>query len=133
METIGICSKIKNVYNFVGGETDNGICYKNMNAWYNNTDEVIYIGEYELGAFANKEVPYKSLWTKNKWLKYVKEHIADTYPYEKEMVQCKQFIEYIAERCLDLADWQDLTTILFDLDDDETWIIDNWLEYKLNH
>ena len=52
---------------------------------------------------------------------------------KKKWFNVKNLLNTLQKDCLELADWQDLTTILFDLDDDETWIIDNWLEYKLNH
>ena len=132
MENIGsYFKKPKGCYQFIGGQTENGVCYKNINAWFNNTNEIIYISESDLIDYENKQTKYTELWTKKKWVKYVKEYIASNYIDDVEMLQCNEFIELIAFDCLCEADWQDLFTILEDFDYNNNWITDNWENYKL--
>lgn len=134
METLGICIKQpKGCYKFIGGITNNGICYKNIDAWTNNTNEVIYISELDLADYANKRIKYTDLWTKKKWLKYVKDYIINNYDDEVEISQCDEFIELIAYDCLCEVDWQDLSTILEEFDYNDNWILDGWEEFKLKH
>ena len=46
-----------------------------------------------------------------------------------DLVRDNGYIEYISENILDMCDWQDLSTMLNELDDDD-FFYENWISYK---
>jgi hypothetical protein len=120
---------------YVGEQTENGICYKNLSAWEQNNG-VIYISEYELEDYNNGDVKHEDLWTKESWTKWVRDFIYDNYKNETDvdkMLADNKFIEQIAFDVLQNADWQDLSTLLNEYDYNGEWLYDNWEEWKHNH
>ena len=118
---------------YVGGQTDNGVCYKDLAAWVRGGyDDVIYISE------GNLEEPIHNnygRWTKPSLLAYIRTHIEDYYKEEDffdEMIGDDKFIEMLAYDILCNADWQDLSTLLDDYDNNNDWIVDNWEDWKTN-
>lgn len=113
--TIGYRTIDNGVVKYYGGETDNGICYKDLNAWESG-EGVIYIGEYSLDA-NDIDFCIDDHWTAKSWLQYVKDMIAwhnfeevnSLTPIEKDLLA-----EWIAENCLHECNWQDLSTMLED-------------------
>lgn len=114
--TIGYMVKMDNHIDYYSGETDNGHCYKDLDAW--NNGGVIYISEMEI-----VEEPLPSeLWTKDKWVSWVKKYFNDDeLPIE--------FIEHIAYLCLEDAEWEDLSTHLMQKDNSFGWLEDNLNEW----
>lgn len=126
--TCGRYAIVNGVYFYEGDSTDNGFCYKNLDAWKNNAG-VIYIGEYSLEACETD-----LYWTKEEWVQWVKDYIQRNYSdVDSEIVTCDAFIEDIAYDCLYNADWSDLTTMLFEFDYNDDWVLDNWEEWKKKH
>ena len=125
----------KIVTKYIGGETDNGVCYKDLSAWESGRG-LIYISEYNLQDINDKTDDIDILelsWDKESWVSWVKSEIA--YKYSdleciNEMVNCKEFIESLAYDCLCNADWQDLSTLLEEYDYNDDWVLDNWNEWK---
>ena len=116
---------------YVGGQTENGVCYKDLDAWERGGyDDVIYISE------GNLEEPIHNnygRWTKPSLLAHIRTHIEDCYKEEsffEEMIADDNFIEMLAYDILCNADWQDLSTLLDDYDNNGDWIIDNWEDWK---
>lgn len=103
---------------YVGGKTDNGICYKDLDAWERGGyDDVIYISECDL------EEPIHNnccRWTKPSWLAWVKDTCeCEGIPTDDD------FIEYIAKCILHECDWQDLSTMLEEID-----LYENFVEFN---
>ena len=117
--TIGYRTINNGVVKYYGGETDNGLCYKDLNAWESG-EGVIYIGEYSLEDVNDSDFCIDDHWTRESWLQYVRDIIAwhnfeeinILTPTEKDLLA-----EWVAENCLHECDWQDLSTML------EEW---NW-------
>lgn len=116
---------------YVGGQTDNGMCYKDLDAWERGGyDDVIYISEYNLEDELHNNY---CRWTKPSLLAHIRTHIEDYYKQEDfyaEMIADNKFIEMLAYDILYNADWQDLSTLLDDYDNNNDWIIANWEDYK---
>ncbi len=118
---------------YVGGETGNGVCYKDLEAWERGGyDDVIYISE------GNLEEPIHNnycRWTKPSLLAHIRTHIEYYYKEEsffEEMIADDKFIEMLAYDILYNADWQDLSTLLDDYENNNDWVIDNWEDWKSN-
>lgn len=114
------------VETYFGDETEQGRCYKNLQAFENGLG-VIYIGEYELEE-GNCESTNTTLWTRSSWIEYVKELCE--YNLGKEKIheisdECDyfNFIETCALSILQDCDWQDLSTLL-----EEHLQYGNWFE-----
>lgn len=103
---------------YVGGDTDNGICYKDLDAWERGGyDDVIYISEGNLKEPIDNNY---GRWTKPSWLAWVRDACeCEGIPIDEG------FIEYIAECILHECDWQDLSTLLNEID-----LYENFVEYK---
>ena len=121
----------KIVTKYIGGDTENGVCYKDLDAWMRGGyDDVIYISE------GNLEEPIHNnygRWTKPRLLAHIRTHIEDYYKEESffdEMIADDKFIEMLAYDILYNADWQDLSTLLDDYDNNNDWIIANWEDWK---
>ena len=127
--TIGFKTINENgVETYFGDYTNNGFCYKNIDAFKNGLG-VIYIGEYDFQSEIC-ESTNAMLWYRNNWIKYVKEACLN-YLEDKinEIQECDfmPFIEFCALQILDECDWQDLTTLL-----DEKLIYSNdWFNMML--
>jgi hypothetical protein len=113
---------------YYGDYTDNGECYKDLSAWKSG-EGVIYISEYQLKDLEEGVVEEHELWTKQTWFDWVKDEVS-AYLYTEENIS-DDFIEYIALDILELADWQDLTTLFNELEQTE-WLEDNYMEWKEN-
>lgn len=118
---------------YVGGQTENGVCYKDLDAWERGGyDDVIYISE------GNLEEPIHNnycRWTKPSLLAHIRTHIEYYYKEESffnEMIADDKFIEMLAYDILYNADWQDLSTLLDDYENNNDWVIDNWEDWKSN-
>lgn len=107
----------KVVTKYIGGETDNGVCYKDMDAWERGGyDDIIYISEYEL---QDEDCRYIGAWTKPSLLAWVRDLCEGVgLPIDEE------FVEYIALCALQNCDWQDLSTYLNEID-----LIENFAEF----
>lgn len=97
---------------YFGGETDNGECYKDLSAWINGNG-TIYISEYQLLDLCSGKVEESELWNRERWLEWVRDEVEF---YLDDVNVTDSFIEYVAYDVLELADWQDLTTLLNEYD-----------------
>ena len=97
---------------YFGGETDNGECYKDLSAWINGNG-IIYISEYQLLDICSGKVEETELWNRERWLEWVRDEVEF---YLDDVNVSDSFIEYVAYDVLELADWQDLTTLLNEYD-----------------
>ena len=116
-----------------GDTSDNGEYYKDLSAWKTGKG-VIYISEGDLKDLADNDNPdVSTLWTRDSWVAWVREHIVINYQDEEcyqEMIVCTEFIEHLAYDCLYNADWQDLSTLLNDYDYNDDWVMENWADWK---
>ena len=113
---------------YFGGETNNGICYKDLSAWDN--DGIIYISEYELEDLGNG-ISQNDLWTKQSWLEWVEHHLKGNDLYYQN--GCA---EHIAQIVLHECDWQCLSTMLEEIDIEETikwYLFDECVKYCNEH
>lgn len=113
---------------YFGGQTDNGICYKDMGAWGNGG--VIYISEYELEDLENG-IKHNDLWTKQSWLEWVENHLKGNGLYYQN--GCA---EHIALIVLQECDWQCLSTLLEEIDIEEDikyYLFDECIKYCVEH
>ena len=108
---------------FVGDYTDNGLAYKDYDAWKNNKG-VIYISEYELEDIDNID----DLWTKEKWVRFVYDYIEQELRDDNVIIP-NGFAEYIAEYVFQECDWCELSTRLYETFDYDT-ILENLREYN---
>jgi hypothetical protein len=116
METIQVTIGEKKIMNdntifYIGGQTDNGMCYKDLSAWENGKG-IIYIGEYAL-----EDEDINCYWTKNEWKEWVKNVIQEIESFiklEQNYFDC--IVDYIAYSILLECDWQDLSTYLYEWD-----------------
>lgn len=122
-----------------GDTTSNGVCFKDKHAW-NTGKGIIYVGEYGLtdGILCEDEMDNDSqtFWTRKNWIEWVRDYIKASYKDTEEdgfkvddLVRDNGYIEYISENILDMCDWQDLSTMLNELDDDD-FFYENWISYK---
>lgn len=122
-----------------GDTTSNGECFKDKHAW-NTGKGIIYIGEYGLtdGILCEDEMDNDSqtFWTRKSWIEWVRDWIKASYTDTEEdgfkvddLLRDNGYIEYISESILDECDWQDLSTMLNELDDDD-FFYENWISYK---
>lgn len=98
-----------------GGQSDNGWCYKDMDAFKNGVG-VCYIGEYSLGDIERNEDAI--LWTYEMLINEVRETLEREYP--KEMYSNEKFIEFLTESVLETCDWQEPSTYLLELTYDDS-------------
>ena len=113
--TYGYKEITENGVKYFGGQTDQGECYKDLEAWKNGSG-VIYISEYTLIDLDNGTASEEDLWTRESWLKWVKDDFAfygNEYPDE--------FAEHIAQCVLEMCDWQDLTTLYSEINIEECY------------
>lgn len=80
--------------------------------------------------YAEGEILHEELWTRDSWTKWVREYIQHEHAYRNEpdvneMIADTNFIEYLALCILQTADWQDLSTLLVEID-----VYENWIEWK---
>ena len=122
----GFYTEDENGKSYYGGETDNGECYKDLSAWESG-EGVIYISEYQLIDLERGIVEEHELWTKQTWFEWVKDEVT-SYLYTEEYIS-DDFINYIALDILELADWQDLTTLLNEFEQTD-WLEHNYMEWK---
>ena len=114
---------------YIGGQTDNGMCYKDISAWKNGNG-IIYISEYELEDLENG-INHTDLWTRETWLAWVEEHLKGNDLYYKN--GCA---EYIASIVLEECDWQCLSTLLEEIDIEEDikcYLFDECIKYCAEH
>jgi hypothetical protein len=121
---------------YKGDMTDNGECFKDYHAWKTGKG-IIYMSEGELEDFepADDSVNAEKYWTRDSWIQYVRKHIRGSYDTTEdfdveEVVRDTEFIEGIAEDILNICDWQDLSTGLYECDYNGNFIDDNWIDYK---
>jgi hypothetical protein len=121
---------------YKGDMTDNGECFKDYHAWKTGKG-IIYMSEGELEDFepADDSVNAEKYWTRDSWIQYVRKHIRGSYDTTEdfnveEVVRDTEFIEGIAEDILNICDWQDLSTGLYECDYNGNFIEDNWIDYK---
>jgi hypothetical protein len=121
---------------YKGDMTDNGECFKDYHAWKTGKG-IIYMSEGELEDFepADDSVNAEKYWTRDSWIQYVRKHIRGSYDTTEdfnveEVVRDTEFIEEIAEDILNICDWQDLSTGLYECDYNGNFIEDNWIDYK---
>lgn len=114
--TIGYKEVAENgVETYFGDYTDNGQCYKNLQAFENGLG-VIYISEGDLeGGKCNSL--NANLWTRASWIEYVREKCEDELGSERiheitDEYDYFDFIETCALSILHDCDWQDLSTLL---------------------
>jgi hypothetical protein len=101
------------VETYFGDYTDNGMCYKNEQAFENGLG-VIYIGEHELKD-GNCDSTNTTLWTRTTWIEWVKMECLQSMGdkiHEIEGSDFMPFIEHCALSILQDCDWQDLSTLL---------------------
>ena len=127
--TIGYRTINKGIIKYYGGETNNGICYKDLNAWECG-EGIIYIGEYELEDINDEPININNHWTKDSWIDFVRSVIEHHNYDDIDNLSNKDkdlLAEYIAECCLYECDWQCLSTYLEDWDWEDC--IDDIMDY----
>lgn len=85
-----------------GGQTDNGVCYKDLEAWKTGKG-VVYISEYGLDARPQET------WTRESLLAFLRMDLYERGVYVKDAD-----LVAIAEDLLDNAEWQDLSTLWYE-------------------
>ena len=114
---------------YYGDSTDNGYCYKDMEAWVSG-EGVCYIGEHE----------FENGWCSVNYMGNTRDEIiADMAEY---LPHCDvKFIEQCAEYVLQACDWQCLTTLMEEVDwyedikewyKEETEVLFNDKAYKID-
>lgn len=102
------------VETYFGDETEQGQCYKNLQAFENGLG-VIYISEGDLEE-ENCNSLNINLWTRATWIEYVREQCLQSFGKEiyENVKNCDfmPFIEHCALSILQDCDWQDLSTLL---------------------
>lgn len=99
-ETVGYrTTDISGKVVYHGGQTDDGICYKDLEAWETG-DGVIYISEYGLDAKPQET------WTRESLLAFLRIELED-----RGICVENTDLVVIAEDLLDNAEWQDLSTL----------------------
>lgn len=93
------------IYN--GGQTDNGWCFKDYQAWEDGKG-IIYISEYQLQDIENGMDD--ASWTRELWEQAVADRLSLEYP--EEIWGNKAFVSSLAFYALMICDWQDLSTFL---------------------
>jgi hypothetical protein len=101
---------------YYGDQTDNGVCYKDLEAFKDNSD-ICYIPECELLEDWSADEDILGLgYAKEDVLNIARDYISDEgIPVEED------FVEYIAECALQNVDWQGIGTYLNEIDIYETW------------
>lgn len=101
---------------YYGDQTDNGVCYKDLEAFKDNSD-ICYIPECELLEDWSADEDILGLgYAKEDVLNIARDYISDEgIPVEED------FVEYIAECALQNVDWQGMGTYLNEIDIYETW------------
>lgn len=101
---------------YFGDQTENGVCYKDLEAFKDNSD-LCYIPECELdGENWSAEFDSYKGYTREEILSMTKEFIEDeNTPADKD------FVEHLAEHALQVVDWQSIETYLNEIDIYETW------------
>lgn len=126
MERIAVTCGFKEIaedgtIKYIEDSTDNGYCYKDMDAWKSGVG-VIYISEAEFEGLADMTMDIDDLYTRESWIDEVVRYFGEnTYP--------RAFYEYFAECVLQTVDWQCLTTLMSEWEDD----IDEDYEYWERH
>lgn len=85
-----------------GGQTDDGLCYKDLEAWKTGKG-VVYISEYGLDARPQET------WTRESLLAFIRMEL-----YERGVCVKDTDLVAIAEDLLDNAEWQDLSTLWYE-------------------
>ena len=119
----------KETIQYIGEQTDNCMCYKDISAWENGNG-VIYISECELEDLENGK-NHSDLWTRETWLAWVEEHLKGNDLYHEN--GCA---EYIASIVLQDCDWQCLSTLLEEIDIEEDikcYLFDECIKYCREH
>lgn len=100
------------VETYFGDHTDNGMCYKNEQAFENGLG-VIYISEGDLED-GDCDSTNTTLWTRTTWIDWVKVQCLQSMGniHEIEESDFMPFIEHCALSILQDCDWQDLSTLL---------------------
>ena len=104
---------------YYGGATDEGECYKDLEAWRSGKG-VIYIPEHSLPCTSLDE----PLWTRENWTEWVRTTIAEDRP---QYATDTAFVEFIAEAILQECQWEDLATRL------EEWAMHRDFPEDLDH
>lgn len=116
----------RNCYQYKGGETANGRCYKDMEAWKSGVG-FIYMSESEINEVEEfgLENYSEELWTRDSWIKWV----VDALSYEE---YGWDFCKHIAELILIESDWQCLSTLLdeYELSGTIDAEYDEWLKNR---
>jgi hypothetical protein len=101
---------------YYGDQTDNGVCYKDLKAFKDNSD-ICYIPECELLEDWSADEDISGLgYAKEDVLNIARDYISDEgIPLEED------FVEYMAECALQNVDWQSIGTYLNEIDIYETW------------
>ena len=105
---------------YYGDQTDNGVCYKDLDAFKDNSD-LCYIPECDLLNDWEADLNLPNL---RYSLGYAREDIlnlAREYVVYEDIPVDEDFVEYIAECALQNVDWQGIGTYLNEIDIYETW------------
>lgn len=109
---------------YYGDQTDNGVCYKDLEAFKDGSD-LCYIPECDFleSWEADLNLPnigYSLGYAREDILNLVRENLV----YEEIPID-EDFVEYIAECALQNVDWQGIGTYLNEID-----LYENWEYYK---
>lgn len=101
---------------YYGDQTDNGVCYKDLKAFKDNSD-ICYIPECELLEDWCADAEMQNLgYTREEIMDITRDCITD-----EGITPDEQFVEYLAECALQNVDWQSIGTYLNEVDIYETW------------
>lgn len=118
---------------YFGDYTDNGMCYKNEQAFENGLG-VIYIGEHELQD-SDCDSTNTTLWTRTTWIEYVRKEFVRSLGDELHNIEESDFMPFIGYCALSIlqdCDWQDLSTLLEERTQYGNYFEEMWESFKYN-
>ena len=134
---IGSIVKIDDKEYFKVEYSEQGLCYKDYDAFENRPDDVCYICESAIDDYQdnlipktkeiiNKEIEAGGIITKNSLLQDIKKYLSDDY--YKKITITDDLIETLASNIFDTVDWQSASSFI---DEElENWDLEDMDNYK---
>lgn len=104
---------------YVSGNTEEGYCYKDYEAWENGG--ICYIPEAEFNFDAYREAgPHRPRFGTTKVR--ILEDVREMLEYYPTIPKCTEFEEHLARSVFEIASWECIATILDRIDYEEEWL-----------